>query len=134
MPRLGQITPLITVREINRSVKFYVEILGFTVGFQAEGYAYLHRDNVAIRLLTAGEGVDLREPKQQQSCYIDVEGVDALYKELRPKLERLPKGRVKKPFNQIYSQREFHVIDEDALLIFFGEPIKNENAGNETGV
>ena len=124
MPGLGQITPLITAREINRSVKFYVETLGFKVGYQAEGYAYLHRDSVAIRLLTAGEGVDLRNPKRQQSCYIDVEDIDALYQELCPKLDRLPKGRVKKPFDQFYGQREFHVIDEDAMLIFFGEPIK----------
>jgi len=34
---------------------------------------------------------------------------------------RLPEGRVRAPFNQPYGQREFHVIDEDSLLLFFGE-------------
>lgn len=124
MPRLAQITPLVTVSDIKRSVKFYIETLGFVVGFQAENYAYLHRDSVAIRLLTAAEGVDLHVPNRHQSCYIDVENVDGLYETLRPKLDKLPKGRVKKPFQQFYGQREFHVIDEDALLIMFGEPVK----------
>lgn len=124
MPRLAQITPLVTVSDIKRSVKFYIETLGFVVGFQAENYAYLHRDSVAIRLLTAAEGVDLHVPNWRQSCYIDVEDVDGLYETLRPKLDKLPQGRVKKPFQQPYGQREFHVIDEDALLIMFGEPVK----------
>jgi len=124
MARLAQITPLVPVSDINRSVNFFVETLGFEVGFQADNYAYLTRDCAAIRLLHAGEGVDLRNPNRQQSCYIDVEGVDELYEELKPKLDNLPKGRVKTPFDQAYRQREFHVLDEDALLIFFGEPMR----------
>ncbi len=83
----------------------------------------LIRDCAAIRIIPAGEGVDLRDQKHQQACYIDVEGVDDLYRELKPKLDMLPKGRVKLPFEQAYGQREFHVLDEDALLIMFGEPV-----------
>ncbi len=124
MARLAQITPLVPVSDITRSVRFFVDTLGFQVGFQADGYAYLTRDCAAIRLIPAGEGVDLRNQSRQQACYIDVEGVDELYQELKPKLDKLPKGRVKAPFDQDYRQREFHVLDEDALLIFFGEPIR----------
>jgi len=123
MARLAQITPLVPVSDLNRSVNFFVNTLGFQAGFQADGYAYLTRDCVAIRLLQAGEGVDLRDPEYQQSCYIDVEGVDDLYQGLKQKLDKLAKGRVKMPFDQPYGQREFHVLDEDALLIMFGEPI-----------
>jgi len=123
MAQLCQITPLVPVSGLNCSVNFFVDTLGFQVGFQAHGYAFLTRDCVAIRLLQAGEGVDLRDPKRQQSCYIDVEGVDDFYQELKPRLDKLAKGRVKMPFDQPYGQREFHVLDEDALLIMFGEPI-----------
>ena len=123
MPRLGQITPLVPVSDIGRSVRFFVDTLGFQVGFQADGYAYLIRDCAAIRIIPAGEGIDLRNHNRQQACYIDVEGVEDLYRELKPKLDLLPKGRVKLPFEQVYGQREFHVLDEDALLIMFGEPV-----------
>ena len=123
MARLAQITPLVPVSDIDRSVRFFVDTLGFKIGFQADGYAYLIRDCAAIRIIPAGEGVDLRDRKRQQACYIDVEGVEDLYRQLKPKLDMLPKGRVKKPFEQSYGQREFHVLDEDALLIMFGEPV-----------
>ncbi len=119
MPRLTQITPLILVRDIGRSIEFYVGILGFNAGYQSDNYAYMYRDNIAIRLLKSGEGVDITI---RQCCYIDVEGVDALYESLRPKLEKLPKGRVKIPFSQFYGKREFHVIDEDNMALMFGEP------------
>ena len=42
---------------------------------------------------------------------------------MKLRLDPLPKGRVRAPFNQDYGQREFHVIDEDCTLIFFGEAI-----------
>jgi hypothetical protein len=37
--------------------------------------------------------------------------------------EKLPTGRVTVLFNQDYGQREFHVCDEDCMLIFFGEAV-----------
>lgn len=120
---LKQITPIVPVADITKSIAFFEEYLRFKVGFEMDGYAYLHRDEVAIRLVNAGEGVDTHDPARQLSCYIDVVGVDALYEELKAKLETLPEGRVRAPFDQSYGQREFHVIDEDSLLIFFGEPI-----------
>ena len=121
---LKQITPLIPVSNLENSIQFFCDILKFKVGYEEDGYAYLHRDNVAIRLINAAPNVDTHDPKRQIACYIDVEGVDELYEELRADLEKLPEGRVRAPFNQDYGQREFHVTDEDSLLIFFGESIK----------
>ncbi|MTI03536.1 hypothetical protein, partial [Roseibium sp. RKSG952] len=60
----------------------------------------------------------------EHSFYIDVEGIDELYEELRSGLDDLPEGRVRAPFDQPYLQREFHVLDEDGTLIFFGEDIR----------
>ena len=119
MPRLARITPLISVTDIDRSIEFYTRILDFNVGYRSDTYAFLYRDNIAIRLLSAGEVVD---KASRQCCYIDVEAVDELYESLRERLDKLPKGRVKRPFDQFYGQREFHVIDEDNLVLMFGEP------------
>lgn len=124
MSAMKDITPLVPVINIGKSVTFYKDYLGFEPTVQMdEDYAYLKRDEVGIRLLAAGEGVDLKDPKRQQSCYIDVTNIDDLYMELKPKLDQLPAGRVRPPFNTDYGQREFHVIDIDALLIIFGEGI-----------
>lgn len=121
MPCCKQVTPIVPVTSIERSVEFFRETLGFTPLVQMDGYAYLRRDDAGIRLVPAAPGTDLHDPRRQQACYIDVDGVDALYESLRAQLEHLPEGRVRAPFDQDYGQREFHVCDEDALLIFFGE-------------
>ena len=98
--------------------------LGFTIGFQADSYAFLRRDDVAIRLVEVDAGVDLDHPERQGSFYIDVRDVDALYADLAPRLQTLPPARAGAPFDQDYGQREFHVLDEDCTLIFFGEAIR----------
>ena len=103
--------------DLKRSIDFYERVLGFKVGASMEGYAYMAREGVAIRLLGSGDGSSGGE----QSCYICVENIDELYAELKAQLDLLADGRVVPPFKQPYGQREFHVIDEDGLLIYFGE-------------
>lgn len=122
--RLHQITPFVPCSSLDRQIAFYRDILGFTVGFQADNYAFLKRDDVAIRLVEVDANVDLTHPEREGSFYIDVEDIDALYKALEPELQKLPPARVRAPFDQDYGQREFHVADEDCTLIFFGEAIR----------
>jgi len=118
-PRCLSITPIVPVIDLGRALEFYTKVLGFTVRARDDGYAYIVKDEVALRLLTAtGE-----PPKGQQACYICVENLDGLFDQMKAALEQLPEGRVRAPFDQPYGQREFHVIDEDSLLIFFGEPV-----------
>lgn len=67
-----------------------------------------------------GDGTPLGH---SQSFYIDVADVDVLYAQLKPALDTMPERRVRAPFNQPYGQREFHVLDEDGALVFFGTGI-----------
>lgn len=119
--RLTQITPFVPCTSLDAQVAFYRDVLGFTVGFRADNYAFLRRDAVAVRLVEVDDTVDLSHPEREGSFYIDVVDVDAVYAEMKPRLDPLPEGRVRAPFDQDYGQREFHVADEDCTLIFFGE-------------
>ena len=121
MPRLSAITPLVSVEDVDRMAAFFRDVLGFTVHIQREGYAYVARDNAALRLSSTMPGGGA------QACYIDVEGIDALYAELKPRLDLLPPGRVVPPHDQPYGQREFQVTDEGALQILFGEPAEGRD-------
>ncbi len=125
--RMHQITPFVLCSDLARQIRFYTETLGFEVGFHADNYAFLRRDEIAIRLLGVDDTIDLTQSERQQSFYIDVHGVDALYASMAADLEKLPAGRVRAPFNQDYGQREFHVIDEDCTLIFFGEAVRMQS-------
>ncbi|PTX55942.1 glyoxalase/bleomycin resistance protein/dioxygenase superfamily protein [Litoreibacter ponti] len=118
MAEMTQITPFIYCRDLEAQRHFFERILGFTCGFQADNYAFLRRDRVAVRLLEVD--FDLSDERREQMVYIDVDDVDALWAELEPALSTLPEGRVRPPFNQPYNQREFHVKDEGACLLFFG--------------
>ena len=120
---LHQITPFILCSTLASQVTFYQDILGFKLGYMADNYAFLKRDDVAVRLVEVDPDVDLSNPERQSSFYIDVHDIDELFLSLQDKLNHLPEGRVREPFNQVYGQREFHVADEDCTLIFFGEAI-----------
>jgi catechol 2,3-dioxygenase-like lactoylglutathione lyase family enzyme len=124
MPNLHQITPFIPVASLDKAVDFYTGYLNFECTFKADNYAFLRHDQIAIRIVEVDDNVDLSDPNRQNSFYIDVTDIDALYAMLEPKLSTLPKRRVRAPFNQEYGQREFHITDEDCTLIFFGEGIK----------
>lgn len=123
MARLVQVTPFVPCTNLAAQIAFYRDRLGFEVGFQAESYAFLRRDGAAVRLIEVDDTVDLHHPERQQSFYIDVDDIDALWQDLGPRLSDLPEGRVRAPFDQDYGQREVHVIDEDCTLIFFGQPV-----------
>lgn len=124
MSRLLQITPFVLCSSLQAQIDFYCDRLGFVCGFRQENYAFLSRGPVAVRLLECPPRDDGRPLGDNQSYYIDVEDIDGLYATLRDGLENLPPGRVRAPFDQPYLQREFHVIDEDGTLIFFGQDMR----------
>jgi catechol 2,3-dioxygenase-like lactoylglutathione lyase family enzyme len=118
---LNQITPFVPCRNLARQIAFYCDVLGFEVGFSAQNYAFLRREAVAIRLIELDGSDDMT--RKETSFYIDVTGIDALFADMLEALFGLPDGRVRAPFDQPYGQREFHVLDEDGTLVFFGEAI-----------
>jgi len=124
MAQLTQISPIVPVTNMARSTQFFTEVLGFKAIIESDHYVYLARDKVAVRLVPAGANKDMTHPNAQMHCYIDVTGIDELYASMQPQIDALPKGRLRAPFDTEYGQREFHVIDPDALLLSFGEAIK----------
>lgn len=119
MTQITQITPFIMTHDLEASIGFFERVLGFKCGFQMENYAFVRRDTGALRLLETDKDC----PISEQMIYLDCADVDALYAELKPKLDELPEGRVRAPFDQPYGMREFHVKDPDNCLLLFGKDI-----------
>lgn len=122
MPNLVQVTPFMRVPDIDAAVAFFVGTLGFSLGVQIEGYAFVRRDDVAFRLIEDDCPAAPRGGGRYTS-YVDVRDVDGLYAELKPRLDLLPVGHVSAPIDQDYGQREFTVIGPDGDLIAFGQPV-----------
>ncbi|MCP1198649.1 VOC family protein [Notoacmeibacter sp. MSK16QG-6] len=121
--KLVTLTPILPVRAIKESIDFYERFLGFSCSFQTEDYAYIARDGIACRLVTALPAKDMNSPDSQVHIYIDVDGIDELYSTMQSQLKKLPKGRHRPLFDTPYGYREFHVIDPDVTLISFGERV-----------
>ncbi len=129
MARLHGISPIVPVSNIEATIAFYTETLGWTLRAHAPGvHGLVKRDEAAVTLVKAADAQALKATHTNISAYVWVQDVDALWDELQPKLSELPDGRVRAPFNQDYGMREFHVKDPDGFLIFFGEAA--EQAGD----
>lgn len=141
MTRLGRTSPFIPCASLARQRDFHCGTLGFLCRYSADNSAFLSRDDAAVRLLECPPRADGRPLGAGQSFHVDVEALDPLWQALAPvlapALARLPPERGRAPFDQPYGQREFHVIDEDGALIFFGEPAvraeSNRAAGQGSG-
>jgi len=122
MTNFLQVTPFLHVPDLQKALDFFTDILGFSVPYRMEGYAYVHRETVGFRLLQA-EACEVSPGHRRFACYIDVRDVDALHAELKPKLDTLPAGDVHGPADKPYGQRELLVLAPDGELIAFGMAI-----------
>jgi catechol 2,3-dioxygenase-like lactoylglutathione lyase family enzyme len=122
MANFRQITPFMHVADLEDGLRFFQDFLGFSVPYREGNFAYVERDGVAIRILE-----DHDPPPQpgdrRFAYYIDVHDVDALYAELKPRLDTLPPRDVHGPADKSYGQRELLVLAPDGNLIAFGQAI-----------
>lgn len=130
MGNFRQITPFLHVPDLEAAIGFFEEVLGFTVHVRMRDYAYLHRETVGMRLMRNQGGDGAPPGNRRFGCYVDVHDVDALYAELKPKLDLLPKDDVHGPADKEYGQRELLLLAPDGNVIAFGHAI--EEGGKAT--
>lgn len=125
-PVIESAMTIVPVSDVGRSVAFYTDTLGFETRFLAEDASIaivMREPAVGLQLLHCDDPKALEATANNIAIYFHVRGLDAFYESLRARLETLPEGRLRPPFNQPYGMREFHVKDPDGCLLFFGEDI-----------
>ena len=123
MTNIIQVTPFMLVPKLDEATAFMSDVLGFAVGFEGGGYAYCSREGAGVRMLQAGRGNPFQPGTRRFAYYFDCRDVDALYAELKPKLDLLPDGDVHGPADKPYGQRELLVLAPDGNLIAFGQAL-----------
>ena len=111
----------IPIAEFDAAVGFFREVLGFNEHRHVRDYAYLERDGCGIRIWGREDAADAPRGVRNFRYYFDVRDVDALYAELKPKLDKLPKGDVHGPADKPYHERELLVLAPDGDLVCFGQ-------------
>lgn len=115
MTRFENIQPILRVSDIQRSVKYYVGILGFTKAPWGDLFTAVGRDRCGIYLCQGSQG------QPGTWVWAGVEDVDALYEEYKASgaMIRLP------PRNYPWAL-EMHVEDPDGHVLRFGSEPKSD--------
>ena len=118
------LSPILTTEDMDRSVRFYVDVLGFTCGRQTPGYSNLYRDAVRIMLAAPNAHQEWNGPRFTGQLYIGLETaeeVDALWAKVKDRAE------VIYPVDDFeYGMREFGIRDDSGYALAFGAPADAE--------
>jgi hypothetical protein len=129
---LKQICPLLQVRDLEGSVLFYREKLGFQAAATDGSFCILMRDDCTIFLAQKSKNVDVtnkaaRADPEDGWCTYDLHiycqpgTLNALYEEFRTKGVRMPQCFHDGPILRSYGIRDFSVFDPDGYDLVFGE-------------
>jgi catechol 2,3-dioxygenase-like lactoylglutathione lyase family enzyme len=122
-PNFIQVTPFMIVDDLEKALAFFVDLLDFEVQLRVSDYAYVQRETAGFRIWEQ-KGKDAAPPGTRRfAYYIDVQDVDRLYAELKPKLDKLPPEDVHGPADKPYGQRELLLLAPDGNLLAFGHAI-----------
>lgn len=117
---IKSMSPQLIVSDIDRSIGFYVNELGFRLDFRHEDfYAGVSRDGFSVHLKS---GIPLKEERMKKRHHEDldivfgVENVDQLFQQFsRPSVEIL-QPLCDRPYG-----REFYIADPDGYILAFLE-------------
>jgi len=110
--------PILTTEDMDRSVRFYTDVLGFTCGMQTPGYSNLHRDQVRIMLGTPNAHEEWRGPKFTGQLYIELDSpaeVDALWARVKDRADV-----IYAPDDFDYGMHEFGIRDDNGYHLALG--------------
>ena len=124
-PRLTGVSPVLLVADLERSLAFYGDGLGFDCQRFGEppDFAVVKRDDAILLLALAAETERLvphwHIVEKMWNAYIRVEDVDALYAEVQARGTEIDYSIYDAP----HGFREFGVTDPDGYDIAFGQPL-----------
>ena len=130
MPQFKKLTPNLLVANVERSLAFYVDVLGFSRGMtvpEQSPFVFASVTSGGVEIFVNDAGTAAKEYPSfagkplgaTGTMYIEVEGVDALHDRVRSRV------RVTMPIaTQFYGMREFAIEDPDGYVITFAQRVE----------
>jgi uncharacterized glyoxalase superfamily protein PhnB len=123
---LARLTPMLHVADVERSLAFYRDNLGFTLmspesALRDFGWAHIRRDGVDLMLAGGLEGSPLRQPGAISAdwpvmFYFYPDDVESLHRALGSRGVEVGKLCV-----TFYRMKEFSCLDPDGHMLTFGQ-------------
>ena len=114
------LSPIIAVADMQRSIDFYTEVLGFDVTRHSDAYSILTKGAASLHFTRADDPSVLDTTRGHTSIYLEVEAIASLWSHVSQFRDRY---KIRDLFDREYGMREFHIIDPDDCLIFVGEQL-----------
>ena len=113
-----RISPMLAVANMDESIAFYQNVLGFAIAQQSPEYSVIERDGQTIHLQRAASDEIVKILRNHVEIYIEVSGIQQLWQHVQSFKDRY---RLRDLFERDYGMTEFHVIDPNSCLVFVGE-------------
>jgi predicted enzyme related to lactoylglutathione lyase len=109
---------MLAVANMEESIAFYQNVLGFAIAQQSPEYSVIERDGQTIHLQRAASDEIMKTLRNHVEIYIEVSGIQQLWQHVQSFQNRY---RLRDLFERDYGMTEFHVIDPNSCLVFVGE-------------
>jgi catechol 2,3-dioxygenase-like lactoylglutathione lyase family enzyme len=114
-----KISPMLAVANMEETLAFYQEVLGFTAKMKSAEYAIVERDGLNIHFMKAASKHVMDCVRGHTEIYIEVCGIRSLWAHVKTFQERY---KIRELFDREYGMTEFHIGDPNGCLVFVGEP------------
>jgi catechol 2,3-dioxygenase-like lactoylglutathione lyase family enzyme len=130
LSEIKRISPMLAVADMEKTLAFYQDMLGFVPTMKSAEYAIVARDGQIIHFMKAASEEIMKRLRGHVEIYIEVRGIRDMWDHVKSFKIRY---RIRDLFERDYGMTEFHIEDPNGYLIFVGEPTaeasKAEGAG-----
>ncbi len=114
---------MLAVANMEESLAFYQDILGFKTVLKSPDYSIVERDGQTIHFQKALSEEVMNCVRGHTEIYVEVSGINSLWEHVKTFKNRY---RIRDLFAREYGMVEFHISDPNDCLVFVGEPLPNE--------
>jgi catechol 2,3-dioxygenase-like lactoylglutathione lyase family enzyme len=117
-----RISPMLAVADMEETIAFYRDVLGFVAVLNSPEYAIVERNGQTVHFQKAASQEVLNCVRGHAEIYIEVVGIESLWEHAKTFKDRY---RIRDLFVREYGMREFHIQDPNECLVFVGESISS---------
>jgi len=114
-----RISPMLAVADMEETLAFYRDVLGFTLTMKSAEYSIIERDGQTIHFQKAASDEVMQSVRGHTEIYIEVINIHPLWERVKTLKDRY---RIRDLFDREYGMTEFHISDPNDCLVFVGEP------------
>jgi predicted enzyme related to lactoylglutathione lyase len=115
-----RISPMLVAANMEETLAFYQEVLGFTPMMKSPDYSIVERDGQTIHFQKAASEEVMNCVRGHTEIYIEVSGIHSLWEHVKTFKNR---HRIRDIFDRDYGMTEFHISDPNGCLVFVGQPV-----------